>query len=189
MVICEYGNVKPLLCITKIDLEKSPGLPMYDGSNMPIVEVSNKTKEGIEKLKELLKGKACVFLGSSGVGKSSLINTMFGKEILEVGEISRKSGMGMHTTSSASLHLFKGDTVLIDTPGIRSLSLGNIDENSLKTYFHEFEEYAPQCEFSDCTHSHEPKCAVKEAVENGKIPKWRYDTYIRILDDIRREKK
>ncbi len=185
LVLCEYGNVKPLLCITKTDLAEAPDLSMYKGSDIPVVEVSNKTKKGIEKLKAYLLGKSCVFIGVTGVGKSSLINTIFGEEILEVGDISRKSGMGMHTTSTTSLHIFEGSTMLIDTPGIRSLSLGNIDADLLRSYFPEFQEYSADCEFSDCTHSHEPKCAVKNAVEDGKISKLRYDRYIRILNDIR----
>ncbi len=181
LIMCQYGNISPLLCITKTDLAPMPDLSIYKDSGFPIIGVSNKTHEGIENLVSHLKGNTCVLVGNSGVGKSTLINTLLKKEIMPTNEVSSKSGKGRHTTTSTSLHLMDESTSLIDTPGIRSLELWNIDSGSLRLYFTEFTKFAADCEFRDCTHSHEPHCAVKEAVKDGLISKERYDSYLRLL--------
>ncbi|MCL5239371.1 MAG: ribosome small subunit-dependent GTPase A [Candidatus Marsarchaeota archaeon] len=181
LIICQYGNIRPLLCLTKIDIAPSPDLSMYRNADLPIVSVSNKTQEGIDQLLPYLEGKRCVLVGNSGVGKSSLINSLLKEEAILTKEVSEKSGKGRHTTTSTSLHLLDKSTMLIDTPGIRSLGLWNVSPDSLRLYYPEFAEFAPRCEFSDCTHSHEPKCAVKKAVEEGLIPRERYNSYIRLL--------
>lgn len=186
LVLCQYGGIEPLLCLTKIDLAPIPDLSMYKDSSVSIVGVSNKTHDGIESLMEYIDGKTCVLVGNSGVGKSSLINTMLKEEILPINEVGGKNGKGRHTTTSTSLHAISESTFLIDTPGIRSLGLSQIDAGSLRLYFPEFEEYAVHCKFSDCSHSHEPGCAVKSAVEEGKIPKDRYDSYIRLLEKAKK---
>jgi len=182
LIMCQYGNVKPLLCLTKIDLDALPDLSMYQNIRFPIIGVSNKTREGIDKLMPHLKNKRCVLVGKSGVGKSSLINTLLEKELLATREVSEKSGKGRHTTSVSSLHFLDNSTILIDTPGIRSLGLWNIDPTSLRLYFPEFIKFTIDCAFNDCTHLHEPRCAVKSAVEEGRIPHERYDSYVRLLE-------
>ncbi len=182
LILCQYGGIKPLLCLTKIDLAPIPDLSMYKDSGVSIVGVSNKTHAGMEALMERIEGKTCVLVGNSGVGKSSLINTLLKEEILPVNEVSEKSGKGRHTTTTTSLHQIGKSTFLIDTPGIRALGLSEIDANVLRLYFPEFEEYAVRCKFRDCSHSHEPECAVKAAVEEGKIPYGRYDSYLRLLE-------
>ena len=181
LVISQYGNVSPLLCITKTDLAKPPNLSMYASAELPIVTVSNKTQDGVDKLLYYIKGKRSVLIGSSGVGKSSLINSLLGEELLLTDEVGRKSGKGTHTTSTSSLHLLEKSTMLIDTPGIRSLGMWGIDKNSLRLYYPEFAEFSPSCKFRDCTHSHEPGCAVKKAVEDGLIRRDRYESYIHLL--------
>ncbi len=188
LIISQYGNVSPILCITKTDLAPPPDISMYKNADLPIIKVSNKTMDGISDLLSYIKGKRCVMIGSSGVGKSSLINSILEDDVLFTDEISKKSGKGRHTTSSSSLHLLDESTMLIDTPGIRSLGLWNLDADSLRLYYPEFAEFAPNCKFSDCTHSHEPGCAVKKAVEEGFISKERYDSYIRLLEKLEFEK-
>ena len=181
LILCQYGNVKPLLCLTKTDLAPLPDISMYKNADLPVVGVSNKTQDGIGDLMPYLEGKRSVLVGNSGVGKSSLINSLLKNEVQETKSVSEKSGRGRHTTSSTSLHLLDASTILIDTPGIRSLGLWNIDSSSLRLYYPEFLEFATNCEFDDCTHTHEPKCAVKKAVEEGLIPHGRYDSYLRLL--------
>jgi ribosome biogenesis GTPase len=181
LIVCQYGNIRPLLCLTKIDLAPIPDVSMYRGIDLPVVSISNKTNEGIDQLLPYLNGKCCVLVGNSGVGKSSLVNTLLKREEALTGEVSKKSGKGRHTTSAYMLHVLDKSTYLIDTPGIRSLGLLDIDKRSLRLYFPEFHEFATNCKFNDCTHYHEPDCAVKKAVEEGFISQERYDSYIRIL--------
>ena len=183
LVLCQYGNVMPILCLTKIDLAPAPDLSMYRNADLPVIRISNKTHEGIGDIMQHIKGKRAVLVGNSGVGKSSLVNSLLNKERQSTKEVSRKSGKGRHETSSTSLHLLDDSTILIDTPGIRSLGLWRIDAGSLRLYYPEFLEFSRDCEFSDCTHSHEPRCAVKKAVENGLIPTERYDSYMRLLSE------
>ncbi len=183
LVTCRYGNIKPLLCITKLDLAPMPDLSIYKNAEVPIVGVSTVTREGLDRLMPYIEGHTCVLVGNSGVGKSTLINALLKSETIPTQEVGKKSGEWRHTTSAAALHLIDKSTFLIDTPGIRSLGLRGIDRRSLRLYFPEFAEFAPECEFGDCAHAHEPDCAVKRAVEEGLIPRERYDSYIRLLAD------
>jgi ribosome biogenesis GTPase / thiamine phosphate phosphatase len=184
LIMCQYGNVKPVICITKTDLESPPDVSTYTSIGIPTFLVSNETKEGIEAIKSYLHGKSFVLVGNSGVGKSALANSLFGKELLLTGKVGKISGRGTHTTSNTSLHYLDKSTFLIDTPGVKSLELWNVDSGSLSLYFPEFAKFSGECQFRDCSHSHEPKCAVKNAVERGEILKGRYESYIRLLEDL-----
>jgi ribosome biogenesis GTPase len=149
-----------------------------------ITRCSTSNGEGIEDLRALLAGQTCAFVGHSGVGKSSLINAIAPSLRLETGDVSQGYGRGTHTTTSSTLHRLPGDTKLIDTPGVRSFGLWDIDPKSLAWYFPEFEEFIGECKFRDCSHNHEPACGVKTAAQSGCVSKQRYETYLRILTSL-----
>jgi len=184
LVLCQHGGIAPLLCLNKCDLGGViPDLSMYEGLDVPVVRCSTRTGAGLVELRARLSGKTSVVTGHSGVGKSSLVNMLSGVHALPVGSVRSSDGRGRHTTSSSTLTRIDAGTFVIDTPGIRSLGLWQVDAASLRFYFSEFERFEADCHFSDCTHSHEPRCAVKAAVETGEIAAVRHASYLRMLDD------
>lgn len=184
LVICEYGGIQPILCLNKCDLsEETPDLSIYKHLGLPILGTSTQTGQGVDELRELLHGKLSVFTGHSGVGKSSLINSLLGENRLRVGTVRNADGRGRHTTSSSNLLQFDEQSYVIDTPGIRALGLWKIDARTLQFYFPEFDPYRAHCKFVDCTHTHEPECAVKIAVVEGLISHQRYDSYTRMMEE------
>lgn len=184
LVMCQYGEVAPVICLNKCDLaEDLPDLSIYERMGIPVVYCSATTGQGLQDLKEQLKGSYSVLTGHSGVGKSSVINRLLGEEILEVGEVSSVTGKGRHTTTVSSLHRLDGATYLIDTPGIRSLSLWAVDRGSIRLYFPDFEEASQECRFRNCLHLTEPGCGVKEAAERNEVAPERYDSYVRMMSE------
>lgn len=185
LVVLQNGNVDPVICINKSDLtsERHPVLSFYRELGIPIVETSAETGEGVDLLKDTIRGKISVLVGNSGVGKSSLVNVIIPGSDIRVTEVSQKSGKGRHTTSDSALYKWDNSSYIIDTPGIRSLGIDDIDRNSLRFFFPEFEPYADHCKFRNCLHDHEPQCAVKEAVESEKLNHYRYESYIRMLHE------
>ena len=131
----------------------------------------------------MLSGKLCAFVGHSGVGKSSLLNALEPGLGIETGEVWRGYGRGTHTTTASTLHQVGNGLRVIDTPGIRSFGLWNLDAAELSFYFPEFQGVA--CRFAGCSHSHEPSCGVKAAVASGRIARVRYDTYLRLMAELR----
>ncbi len=184
MVLAQRGGLDVAVALNKADLDEPlPDLTLYRDLVVDIVSVSAKTGEGLGDLRRLIGDKTVIFTGHSGVGKSSLVNALNAEIDAAVGEVGGKRGQGRHTTSRSSLYKLDDSTAVIDTPGIRSLSLAGIPADELGDLFPELEGFAEGCRFRDCTHNHEPGCAVKTAVEEGEIPFVRYETYLRLLHE------
>lgn len=193
IVLAEKENLEIVIVLTKADLDDDNTLDnlksIYELSGYKVIPVSNKTKLNIDKIKEELKDSVVVFAGPSGVGKSSLLNEIDRNFQLQTGEVSDKIKRGKHTTRHAELLKLECGGMVADTPGFSSLNLDDIEENELKDYFIEFDEF-DDCRFgSRCIHENEPSCAVKEAVENGKVSKQRYESYIQLLNEMRQGKR
>lgn len=193
IVLAEKENLDIVIVLTKSDLDDDNTLEkiksIYELSGYKVIPVSNKTKLNVDKIKDELRGNVVVFAGPSGVGKSSLLNEIDGNFQLQTGEVSDKIKRGKHTTRHAELLKLECGGMVADTPGFSSLTLDDIDENELKEYFIEFENY-DDCRFgSKCIHENEPGCGVKEAVEAGEISNERYDSYIQLLNEIRQSKQ
>ena len=193
IVLAERENLEIVIILTKIDLDDDNTFEkiknIYEPCGYKVIGVSNLENKNIDKVKEELKDNTVVFAGPSVVGKSSLLNQIDSNFQLKTGDVSDKIKRGKHTTRHAELFELKFGGMVADTPGFSSLTLDDIEDIDLKDYFIEFEDY-DDCKFgSRCIHQNEPNCAVKEAVENGEIPKERYESYIQLLNEIRQGKR
>lgn len=192
LIAIERGGARPIICLNKIDLCESEAerldlhkmLDPYRKLGIPIILASASSGKGIDDLLNVLHGLRCVMVGSSGVGKSSLLNAIRPDLDLKTGTVSEWSNKGKHTTSTSILYELPNGIEIIDTPGIRQFGLWKLTKQELRLYFEEFEEHARACRFADCTHTNEPDCAVKLAVDAGKIAASRHDTYMRILETL-----
>ena len=190
LIAIQRGGAQPMICVNKIDLvaaeeraaELAP-LEVYRALEVPVAVCSSKTGEGLDALRAAVQGKTCALVGHSGVGKSSILNALDARLQLATGDLHRR-GTGRHTTTSSTLHDLGGGTLLIDTPGIREFGLWDLQPDTLRDYFPEFEQAAESCRFNDCTHLHEPRCAVKERVARGEISAARYGAYARLAEDL-----
>lgn len=193
LIMMEQQKVPSAICFNKKDLAQKDELDRlyttYKSCGYPVVLSSVKNGEGAEELKALLKGKTTVVAGPSGVGKSSLTNSLQGEILMETGEISRKLKRGRHTTRHSQIIPIEQDTFLVDTPGFSSLYLTDIEEEDLKLYFPEFAKYEGQCRFLGCRHVHEPDCAVKDALEKQEISGLRYENYLALYQEIKEKRK
>lgn len=194
LIAIERGGARPLLCVNKIDLlaadelaRELGELDVYREMGLTVVAVSARTGAGIETLRAELAGRTAVFAGHSGVGKSSLLRALEPDLEVAVGEVSRRRSRGRHTTSRSRLYRIAGGVLVIDTPGIRELGLGPMTPQELRLYFPDFDEDAAVCRFNDCTHTHEPGCAVRLAVDEGRLSEDRWATYVRILESLDEE--
>lgn len=186
LILCEHNNIEAIVCLNKVDLvseeEKVAIKQKIVDIGYEVLYINAKKGIGVEKLREKLDNNETVLCGPSGAGKSTLINTLTEKYHMETGEVSEKIGRGKHTTRHSELIDVVGGYI-VDTPGFSTLEVNFIEKEDLRYSFPEFEEYNNLCKFRGCLHYKEPNCAVKKAVEEGKINKYRYDFYIRTLEE------
>lgn len=186
IAIAEFSKIgEIIICVNKIDLISDAENFLSDYENLyKIIRVSARTKKNIDELKKILSSGVSIFAGPSGVGKSSILNAIDENLSLKVGSVSEKILRGKHTTRISELIKF-GEGFVVDTPGFSAVDLSGIDKKNLRGCFKEFEKFTTQCKFfNDCSHSHEPNCGVKNAVENGKIFRERYESYLSMLKEI-----
>lgn len=187
LVIAEASNIEPIICINKMDLlnesektEIKQKMQIYEELNYKVFYISALKREGIEPLIETMKGKLTAFVGQSGTGKTTLLNAINPGLGLKTGEVSKKTKKGRHITSTAQLFELDFGGYVVDTPGIRELGLWDIWQEELHLYFPEMRPYIGSCKFDDCSHITEPGCAIKEALNEGKIKPSRYESYVRL---------
>jgi len=182
LVIAEKQNIPAVIIANKIDLVEDAKkiFGLYETINYRVLYTSTKTGAGIEELKSILAGKISAFAGPSGAGKSSLLNAMQPGLGLAVKEISKVMDKGKHTTVTRQLFPLEGGGYVADTPGWKSLALWDTEPEEIDGYFPELRELVQHCQFNDCTHTHEPGCAVRLALDEGKIHPERYESYVRL---------
>ena len=193
LIMMEAQEVPVTICFNKTDLGEKDlqeeYRKTYEQAGYPVLFVSSREEVGVERIREVLRGKTTILAGPSGVGKSSLTNQILPKAVMETGSISEKIKRGKHTTRHAELFCVEENTYLCDTPGFSSMYLEDIESGALKYYFPEFEPFADACKFqADCVHIGEPVCGVKDALESGKLSESRYENY-RILYQELKEKE
>ncbi len=203
IIATQKGGMQPIIVINKTDLLDNEenydpilleierelyaeAVKAYAAAGIPLISLSTVQGTGIEELKEAMRDKASVFSGQSGVGKSSLINVITGLD-LRVGEVVEKTKKGSHTTTTTQLIPLKFGGWCVDTPGIKSFGIWNLDREEVEGYFSEIHEYGLQCKFTDCTHAHEEQCAVQKALEEEKLSPLRYESYQALRHSVSEE--
>lgn len=185
----EIGGIEPILVFTKTDLQDAAELKaVYDLAGISCLVVSSATGEGVEAVRELLKGKISAFTGNSGVGKSSLLNALFPEFGLKTGEISQKLGRGRHTTREVELYQIGPDSYVADTPGFSTFDIERYQLTDKERLVHGFREFAPylgECRFTSCSHTCEKGCAILQAVEEGRIARSRFESYAAMYEEIK----
>lgn len=192
-LMMEQQGIPTIICFNKLDdcsaKEAEELASHYAKSDIDIYFTSTKSGEGMEEFRKCLIGKTTVFAGPSGVGKSSVMNTLFPEAQMEIGAISEKIKRGKHTTRHSELFYLKEETYVMDTPGFTSLGLPEMEKEEIKEYYPEFQEYRDSCRFLGCVHIHEPNCSVKTALEKGEISKVRYENYKQFYEEISAKRK
>ncbi len=193
LVTCEAYKVPVTILLSKLDLQDAEAVAefraVYEGAGYRVLEVSVREGRGVEEVRELLAGRTTLVSGNSGVGKSTLIQAIDPSLDIRTGEISESHHKGRHTTTFSTMYPLAGGGAVIDTPCIKGFGLIDIDEAELWHYFPEMMRVAPACRFYNCTHTHEPGCAVTEAVKAGEIAWPRYESYLKIRDEDEKYRK
>lgn len=189
LVMMERQKVNTIICFNKKDIVNQKDVNLlvdnYNLTGYEVISISVMHNYGISTMQELLKGKTTVLAGPSGVGKSSLINIINPEAQMEIGSVSEKIKRGKHTTRHSELVYVNDKTYIMDTPGFSSLYIDEIEKEELKNYFNEFNNYDYKCRFVGCVHLNEPGCAVKEALDQGKISGIRYDNYKALYNELK----
>ncbi|UCF04256.1 MAG: ribosome small subunit-dependent GTPase A [bacterium] len=188
LVAAECGGMEPVICINKMDLADDPNairavMKDYQVLAYRIIYTSVVNRSGLNELRDALKGNESIMVGPSGGGKTSLVKALQPGLELKIGHVSNRTGKGRHTTTHFELHRLDFGGYLGDTPGVREFGIWGISKEMLGDYFRDFGPFLGQCRFTGCSHSHEPGCAVKEAV-GGRIAKKRYESYLRIMETL-----
>ncbi|MBD9157807.1 MAG: ribosome small subunit-dependent GTPase A [Lachnospiraceae bacterium] len=193
LILMQYQKVPAVVCFNKQDMVDAEELQLlkntYESAGYQVIFTSAAKEEGIQAVRDLLKGKTTTVAGPSGVGKSSLINLLSPEAEMETGDISRKIERGKHTTRHSELFALDENTFICDTPGFSSIYLPEMEKEELGIYFPEIAEYEPFCRFQGCAHIHEPGCGVKEALEEKKISPIRYENYKLLYEELKDKRR
>ena len=193
LAFIEYLGIKALIVLNKTDLDKEKTFKqiktVYEKIGYKVIETKAKEGEGIKELKKELLNNTNAFSGNSGVGKSTLINAIFDKDVTLEGEISKKSKRGKNTTTYTRLYEIDKNTFIADTPGFSTFDISEIESKDLCLYFKEFRKYINDCEFVGCTHIKEENCGIKNAIKEGKIEQERYDRFCKIYNELKEKEK
>lgn len=188
LAFAEFMGLKATIVLNKVDLEDKEEIDriakLYEYIGYKIIQTNAKEGIKVEEITALLEGETTAFAGNSGVGKSTLINSIFEQELTQEGDISDKNQRGKNTTTSTTLYKYKENSYIADTPGFSTFEINEIPKEDLCHYFVEFVPYLDKCEFQGCSHIKEENCGVKEALEAGKISSQRYDNYIKIYNNL-----
>lgn len=190
LVTCEVYGIKATIVLNKVDMYRDIAVEqiddfrrIYEGAGYKVIETSARTGEGVEELREACRDKVCLFSGESGVGKSSLIKALDPSLSPKIGRISETHLQGKHTTTFYEMYPICSGGFVVDTPGLRGFGLVDLEKEEIALYFPEMLREAQNCRFTPCTHTHEPGCAVKEAVDAGRISAERYNSYLGMLEE------
>lgn len=188
LIFAQFMGIKTTIVLNKVDLENKDEIEklakLYKKIGYKVIQTNAKQGIRVEEIKDLLEDETTAFAGNSGVGKSTLINSIFAQELTQEGNISDKNQRGKNTTTSTRLYQYKKNSYIADTPGFSTFEINEIPKEDLCHYFVEFVPYLDKCEFQGCSHIKEEKCGIKEALKSGNISSQRYENYVKIYNNL-----